>query len=549
MTDVVIVGGGPRAMTLIERIGSLAQGPVEITVVDDAELGVGRVWRVDQPRSVIMNAVAVDSTMFFDESVTIDEAGHGGPAFFEWCHSEHAAALPEADLAAEAARVEPFTCVSRALYGAYLRWHAGEVLSGLPREVTVRQVRGCVTDIGPSGERWVTTVTADDEVQQLDATSVVMAIGWGQTTPSNGPLSTGAHVAAGSAIDQGLDAVQPGSRVLLRGLGLSFIDSVSLMTEARGGTFETASADDRGRTVRLRYAPSGREPRIFAYSRSGVPFSAKPAWTGRPRIPAMPNLTRVAAEWDYSRPGDFETQLWPAIQADALRAYREAGGTDELTSIDRSLPLQNVTNYEAAVLDYLHADIDECLAGEPSPLKAMHLALNAARPMLARFMRFDGLTPKGYADYRAFMRFVGLIGCVPPHWRNQQLAALIEAGVVTLVREPVDADTVVDARVLKPSPRQQAGLLSTLRRSGRATTYAVGGTLPTDALRIDSRDGSVYGADGPQPGLYSVGIPSEDQRGQTIFAPIPYADSDVFHEAHATASAVLARIRTPERTP
>ena len=527
MADVVIVGGGPRAAALIERIGALAQGPVEITVVDDAELGVGRVWRVDQPRSLIMNAVAVDSTMFFDESVTIDGPGHEGPTFFDWCHSEHAVSLPEADLAAEAAAVEPFTCVSRALYGAYLRWHVGEVLRGLPADVTVTQLHGHVTDITPSGEAWSVSVTTQDAVREVTAASVVLAIGWGLPTPS-------AEVPAGS-------------RVLLRGLGLSFIDAVSLMTEGRGGRFEIASTDDRGRPSRLRYVPSGQEPQIIAYSRSGVPFSAKPAWTGRPRIPAMLNLERVAAEWDYSSPGDFETELWPAIERDALGAYRAAGGTEELTSIDRSLPLQDVPDYEAAVLDYLHADIDECLAGEPSPLKAMHLALNAARPMLARFMRFDGLTPQGYADYRAFMRWVGLIGCVPPHWRNQQLAALIEAGVVTLVREPADADTVLDARVLKPSPRQPAGLLPTLRRAGRATTYAVGGTLPTDALRIDARDGSVYGADGAQPGLYSVGIPSEDQRGQTIFAPIPGADSDVFHEAHATASAVLARV--PERTP
>lgn len=548
MTDVVIVGGGPRAIALIERIGSLADGPVDITVVDDAELGVGRVWRVDQPRSVIMNAVAVDSTMFFDDSVTIDGPGHDGPAFFEWCHSEHAAALPEADLVAEAAGVQPFTCVSRALYGAYLRWHAGEVLRGLPADVTVRQVHGRVTDVVPVESAWRATVTTEDAVLELTAPSVVLAIGWGQTTPSTGRLRP-----AGSAIDQGLDSVGVGQRVLLRGLGLSFIDAVSLLTEARGGRFETASVDEQGRAVRLRYVPSGQEPQIFAYSRSGVPFSAKPAWTGRPRIPSMPHLTRVAGEWDFSRPGDFETQLWPAIEQDALAAYRAAGGTEDVDSIDRTLPLQQPfatdEEYAAAALDYLHADIDECLAGEPSPLKAMHLALNAARPMLARFMRFDGLTPEGYEDYRQFMRFVGLIGCVPPLERNQQLAALIEAGVVTLVRGDADADVVVEARVPRPSPVQHEGLLPSLYRAGRATPYAVGGTLMTDALRIDRKDGSVFGTDGPQHGLFSVGIPSEDQRGQTIFAPIPGADSDVFQEAHATASAVLARIRTHERTP
>ena len=577
-------------MWLIERLAAGSRGPLSITVLEEGELGVGRVWRVDQPRSLIMNAVAVDSTAFIDESVTIEGERFDGPTFFEWCLAA-SARVPEAgfrDISAgrfaqldpraivaavtltdAAAAIDEHTCAPRALYGCYLRWHARLVQASLPQDVVVRQVRATATDVVPDGDGWAVQTDA----RTITARSVVLAIGWGR---------------GGDALIHQLPRVRSRETVRLRGLGLSFLDAVSLLSEHRGGRFVPAEHDDTGRVRRLRYEPSGLEPMVLAGSRLGVPFRAKPAWTGVPRIPSLPSLGAVARTWDSSEPGDFESVLWPAIERDALRAYylaleeqtdavlspmhelepvllhssvaertavlREAvpDARVRIEQIDRRFPLQDQheteEQYSKLVLDYLRDDIDECLAGEPSPVKAMHLALNAARPALSRFVRFGGLTPPAYASYQQYMKLVGIIGCVPPHYRNQQLAALAEAGVVRFVRgESQNASataSIIDAWTPRPSPVRDDALLMRLHARGAARAYAVGDALTTDALEVSPADGTVVGSGGDQRGLFSVGIPSEDQRAQTIFAPIPDANSDVFHEIAATAAAVLTRAST-----
>ena len=59
------------------------------------------------------------------------------------------------------------------------------------------------------------------------------------------------------------------SPVIIRGLGLSFFDLMSRLTEGRGGQFQKAPDG------LLVYHPSGREPHIFAGSRRGFPYRAK----------------------------------------------------------------------------------------------------------------------------------------------------------------------------------------------------------------------------------------------------------------------------------
>ncbi|NGZ99815.1 hypothetical protein G5V59_04410 [Nocardioides sp. W3-2-3] len=73
---------------------------------------------------------------------------------------------------------------------------------------------------------------------------------------------------ADSAADLDLGGIGAGDVVGVRGLGLTFYDSLALLTEGRGGRY----VDDG---TALRYLPSGNEPLIVAGSRSGVPLRAR----------------------------------------------------------------------------------------------------------------------------------------------------------------------------------------------------------------------------------------------------------------------------------
>ena len=75
-----------------------------------------------------------------------------------------------------------------------------------------------------------------------------------------------------------LAALAPAEPVLLRGLGLNFFDHLALLTSGRGGRFVREDSPDSQNSPygrRLRYVPSGKEPRLFAGSRRGVPYHAR----------------------------------------------------------------------------------------------------------------------------------------------------------------------------------------------------------------------------------------------------------------------------------
>jgi hypothetical protein len=76
-------------------------------------------------------------------------------------------------------------------------------------------------------------------------------------------------VAPGYTADIGLAHVPAGEDVLVRGMGLAFIDAMMLLTESRGGVFEKCLDGS------VDYQPSGDEPVLWVGSRRGVPYKSK----------------------------------------------------------------------------------------------------------------------------------------------------------------------------------------------------------------------------------------------------------------------------------
>ena len=66
-----------------------------------------------------------------------------------------------------------------------------------------------------------------------------------------------------------LSKVLPGQTVAIGGFGLTAMDAMSCLTVGRGGRFDAPRR-------RLRYLPSGEEPRLLFYSRSGRACRARP---------------------------------------------------------------------------------------------------------------------------------------------------------------------------------------------------------------------------------------------------------------------------------
>jgi len=76
--EVAIVGAGPAASSLLERIAASASEildgqPLRVHLIDPHRAGTGRVWRSDNHPGLWMNSLAEDVTMFTDDSVVCEQ--------------------------------------------------------------------------------------------------------------------------------------------------------------------------------------------------------------------------------------------------------------------------------------------------------------------------------------------------------------------------------------------------------------------------------------------------------------------------------------------
>ena len=350
---LAVVGVGPRGAGLLERLVAnapeIADGPVELHLVDPFPPGGGRVWRDEQSQLLRLNTTTEDLTAFVDESVAMMGRVTPGPTMHAWCAAE-GVHLDDPELAAEAATVGPMEFPTRRLASAYLGWAVDRTLSRLPEGVTVHIHAQRAVDLLPApgegqGSGREVVVLEDGELLPVDA--VVLTNSHVDVAPAP-PFAALAGFAAehglsyvppGYAGDLVLDPVVPehGEDVLVRGFGLGFVDFLVLVTEGRGGRFEpldpppaeSGDAVSPERRGRLRYVASGREPRLHVGSRRGVPYHSKPMYRLRGAKPERPRFCTpeaVGALLRRGEPIDFLADVWPLVARELTwAAYVELG--------------------------------------------------------------------------------------------------------------------------------------------------------------------------------------------------------------------------------
>ena len=339
---LVIVGAGPRAIMLLERIlANLGPaGALEITLVDPFSPGGGRIWRYDQSPLLKLNTLAQDNTVFTDETSTIAGPILPGPSLIEWAGQVRAGERPEvvindAEIRAELESLHPQSFPTRRLQSYYLDWFWHATVAGAPASVVIGHREGLVVGVDEHGAAFVVHL-ADGST--LDADVVVYAIGHNgrePDAPTQGLIDASrkaglTYVPPSFTADADLSALRPGQDVIVRGMGLAAVDLVVLLGEGRGGRFERTDG-------RLRYHPSGLEPQLHMGSARGVPSCSKvtSALQGEPPHPEV--LTREAIAALLKREGqiDFDVDVRPLIRQELVWGhYRElfTGHPDRMTT-------------------------------------------------------------------------------------------------------------------------------------------------------------------------------------------------------------------------
>lgn len=347
--DAVFVGGGPRTVATVLRLvarqeaarqqaagtaSSRPSRPLRLAIVDALEVGSGATWLTTQPAQYLNNTTASATTLHPDASTPMSGPPAPGPDLVTWMQEVAAAGThPAGDWVVEevrALRAQDFT--SRRLQGVYYQDQLERAIAAGGFDVT--PIVATVTDLETvaveefSGDPLTAAVLEDGT--RLAAPTVVLAQGMVQSLPDeevDGLTRFAAqhdlrYVSPGMPAERDFTGLPAGEPVLVRGLGANFFDVIGGLIAEWGGRFEPVEGDPHGR---LRYLPTGREPRLIAGSRRGMPYRSKPV----PYLPQRDFTPRWAtpdwfADLENRTSLDFGTQVWPTIAKEIADQYLQA---------------------------------------------------------------------------------------------------------------------------------------------------------------------------------------------------------------------------------
>ncbi|MFK4064381.1 FAD/NAD(P)-binding protein [Streptomyces sp. NPDC029674] len=612
---LALVGAGPRGTSVLERLCASADellttpgARLTVHVVDPAPPGAGHVWRTAQPAELLMNTVASQVTLFTDESVDCSGPIRPGPSLYEWAAAGRVPGLGPDDYP------------TRACYGRYLEWVFAEVVRGAPDAVRVQVHAARAVRLDETADG-LQTLVLDDGLELSGLAAVVLAQGHLPTAgdPGQRRLTDYAarhglrHFPPANPADLDLSAIAPGERVLLRGLGLNFFDHMALLTEGRGGRYVRTPGGP------LRYAPSGREPRLYAGSRRGVPHQARgdnakgPYGRHEPAVLTGDVVARFRKRAENGDAPDFLDEIWPLIAKEvetvyyaALLASRGGGPTavndfrgrflatghrtpqealliaefgfadadrwcwDRLSRPHPDRPFASARAHRAWLLDRLREDAAQAALGNVAgPLKAALDVLRDLRNELRAIVDHGGLSGTSRRDHldRWYTPLNAFLSIGPPRRRIEEMAALIEAGVLevlgprTTVRpvggaflahspevpdSAVRVTTLIEARLPEPDLRRTGdALLGQLLADGGCRPHVVDG-YETGGLDVTPRPYRLIGRQGRvHVRRFAFGVPTEGVHWVTAAGARPGVDSVTLSDADAVARAALRTAAGP----
>ncbi|MGX7265273.1 FAD/NAD(P)-binding protein [Enterococcus crotali] len=482
---IAIVGGGPRGLSVLERIveWSREEQVVQITMFDPYGPG-GKVWREDQPLSLLMNSVASHVTLFTDETLSTKGPIAKGPNLYEWAQHEAAVFIKQNNienkikLLEECERLGPNDHCSRVVYGLYQKWFYEYVQTRMTAQTSVKFFKDTVRAVKRQDEQFLVYTKA----VETTADTVILALGHQEIelTGSEKNLAAFAsehrlfYSSPKNAADAYLEAITEHATVMIRGLGLVFFDYLTLLTSDRGGFFE----EKEGKLV---YHCSGKEPKIIAGSRRGLPYHARGVNQKgygeeyQPRFLKVKSLNKFKRKERFSAEQFFELlkkevefAYYAALlkerypQVNQVRFCEEFVRTKGAVSIlekyniaetdfwDWSIiqqPAQEITeseSFRSFISRYLEWDFKEAKKGNLSgpfstALDSLKDLRDEVRFALDQKLFSDDECKKWLWDW--FTPLNAFLSIGPPPERVAELKALIEAGVVTILEPEMKVET------------------------------------------------------------------------------------------------------------
>lgn len=468
MIDVAVLGLGPWGLAVVERLVTKALVeedplPMTIHVIEAGTPGAG-VYGGEQPDYLILNTPCGQHSMHPYPDQASERLGTG---FFEWAtDSGYRWVGQRCEISDVGRPITPHDFLPRRLMGEYLAWFYRCLVDEAPNSVQLVHHAAQATDVISAGDK--ERVVLDDGMV-LIVDHVVVTTGH----TANQPVTRSSKLSA-YPVSRFDTLIPPASSVAIGGMGLVAIDVVTALTTGRGGRF-VPHGDG------LRYHPSGNEPRISLFSRSGYPYCAKSigcadmAGGYRPVVCTAETALALRLQAEAVGVGvDARQHLIPLMLTEMTIAFyaqaaRLHSGPDAASSITATLAdawhtgrfetavrdaarrfgdfdatahffvgegelFVSSKDYQARVTEVLQSDVTEaCVPDGASPVKAAYEVLRALRDTVRTVVEFGGLTLESHRDFQANVRTrIARIVAGPPVHRSEQLLALLDAEVVRI---------------------------------------------------------------------------------------------------------------------
>ena len=461
---IAIIGGGPKGIFGFERLSAWLKAhppsvKIEIHIFNRSDsFGAGENYRTDQPSWLLMNN-PVGNINIWSEEKPPPVVPQPLP-FSKWLYHNIDKTISNNDYA------------SRAMAGRYLTDGFNLIASNLPANVIGKNNVGEVVDIFSDSKKYSLRLFTEESEKRVRYDHVLLATGHPVRRETKQGLKfqsfadrfeNAGFIPFVYPAETVFSDVPPNCTVGIKGMGLTFVDTVIALTEGRGGRFTRDKKTDS-----LSYTPSGNEPKvIYPFSGSGLPMIP------RISVPIKNNellfFNRAALQsFEPGKKLHFEQQIWPLLKQDMIYAYydiavKNTGYPKGLSGCNDFKDVEHkVAEYHKKYPSEIRFDADRLLAplqetefheddthhqyikslykeylrearkGElKSPFAAVTAVWRKATPLFCELYSFGGLTPESHRSFDHIIR--GKLNRVtfgPPVKSAEKLYALMEFGML-----------------------------------------------------------------------------------------------------------------------
>ena len=478
MVRIAIVGLGPWGVCALERLVTAARGglrpglEVEVHVIEPGTPGSG-VYDVAQPDYLLLNNACGQLSLYPFASAA-DQPAYG-VGLYEWAVAQGYRWVGDRCVADPAGTpIEPHHFLPRRLMGVYLQWFYRALVAAAPTSARIVHHPTSAVDIVRTADGREKVCLDDGGSVSVDHVIVTSGHTANQEAGEGGSHPPELSPYPVLPYAQGIPA---GATVAVSGMGLVALDVVTALTVGRGGRFVEVVDG-------LRYVPSGLEPVIHMFSRSGLPFTAKSV-TGvdrariyKPIICTPEALDALSGRADGRRRlVDVRTELLPMLFGEMHARYYaqvafQAGGLADARAVRNQLRAAWAAGHMDAQVDalgerygpfdpaalffghqpkyrdsdeyqgYIYDTIAEDLRAAEvpdgaSPVKCAAEVLRIFRDPMRSVVEQGGLSLDSYLDFEADIRSrIHRLVAGPPALRSRQLLALIDCGVLAMPYGP-----------------------------------------------------------------------------------------------------------------